>query len=146
VASNNVLHGDSGSSVPYRLQIPKYITVLPRHGVKGLLPIEVAWWWLFKVGIRSGQWVFVVSAEPRLAAELVIRAGVGLNVLWGVPYLDDTSVEALTEPMNDLTGEVKVADGLPPVYWEQGSLRVITVGMVIQLATHSGFNFMRIYA
>ena len=104
-------------------QVPKYITVESRTDMKGLLPIEVAWWWLFKVGVRSGQWVFLVSAEARLAAELVIRAGVGLNVMWGIPYLDDTSVEALADPMSDLTGKVRVADGLPPVRWEQESLQ-----------------------
>ena len=103
-------------------QVPKYITVTPREDMKGLLPIEVAWWWLFKVGVRSGQWVFLVSAEARLAAELLVRAGVGLNVMWGIPYLDDNTVEALTEPMNDLTGKVKVADGLPPVRWDQECL------------------------
>ena len=108
-------------------QIPRFITVLPREGTKGLLPVEVVWWWLHRIGVRAGGWVMLCSAESHLAADLSVRGGVGLNVTWGIPYLEESAVDSLQEPMSELTGEVKVADGLPDVRWKQDVERVPSV-------------------
>jgi hypothetical protein len=100
-------------------QIPPAITVL-ETGLYHSIPLEVAWWWLCRCGVQPGAWVAVVSNNAALAAALAVRAGTGLNLLWGLTELEMEDVGELDPYVQALKTQVKVADGLPPVQWDQG--------------------------
>ena len=103
------------------LQIPRVVTLVGPAPLYNLLPLEVCWWWLWRSGVGTGNWVAVVTNKPELVGQLAVRAGTGLNLLWGVPEADATEVADLTPYVDQLRSQVRVADGLPPIHWNQDS-------------------------
>ena len=100
------------------LQVPREITILDT-GLYHLLPLEVAWWFLWKCNIQPGSWVVVITNKPNLVGSLAVRAGVGLNLLWGVSEVEVEDTTDLNPYVDALQAQVRVADGLPPVQWNQ---------------------------
>ena len=84
------------------------------------VPLEVVWWLFWRWGLRAGDWVAMLTEKPKIVAATAVRAGVGLNVLWGIPFVEPDDVNDLNPYVSDLQGQIRVADGLPPVHWSQG--------------------------
>lgn len=97
-------------------QLPRVVTVLDTS-LYHALPLELAWWWLFRSGVETGRWVAVVSNKANLVGALAVRAGTGLNLWWGVPEVDAEDTKDLEPYVEQLKTQVRVADGLPPVRW-----------------------------
>ena len=117
------------------LQIPREITVLDTH-LYYLLPLEVAWWFLWRYGLMPGGWVAVISNKPQLVGALMVRAGTGLNVLWGIPEADVETEDELNPYVDALQMQLRVADGLPPVQWNQGFTGFVVVFSIVGLYAH----------
>ena len=99
-------------------QLPRQCTVL-ETGLYHVLPLELAWWWLFRSGLQPGGWVLLLGNKANLAGALAVRAGAGLNLTWGVLDVDGEDVGELDPHVTELQRQVKIADGLPPVNWIQ---------------------------
>ena len=94
-----------------------------------IVPVELVWWWLVKVG---ASWTMGLTVQPSLVGHLAQRAGVGINLTWLNVDIGDPTQEALTGLGEDLKREVKIADGLAPIPWEQtGTKEVKRVAAVL---------------
>jgi hypothetical protein len=81
------------------------------------MPIEVAGWYLRKVGAVAGSWVLTITPDNLLPCQLVVRAPTGLNVVWGLPV--EQGPDDLFEGAVTAAGIVKQLDAIPAVRWGQ---------------------------
>ena len=120
-------------------QLPRVVTVTD-HSLYHVLPLELAWWWLWRCGVQPGAWVLVLTNNARLVGALAVRAGIGLNLFWGVPEADIESAEELGPYLENLKSQVRVADGLPPVHWIHASPCIRCGGVAQSVWCHSSFT------
>ena len=115
-------------------------------GLYHLLPLEVGWWFLWRCGVQPGNWVVLVTNKPNIVGSLAVRAGVGISILWGLSEVEVDDTADLTPYVDALQAQVRVADGLPPVHWNQSSqpsppCQVLHGGRVLQVSEAILFQF-----
>jgi hypothetical protein len=100
-------------------QVPRQITTTESTLV-AVMPLEFAWWFVFRVGWAPAGWIMVLSNRAELVAGLAVRAAAGVNIVWGI-VRPDTGMDDVGAHQVELMRLIKICDGLPPVKWDQGS-------------------------
>ena len=74
--------------------MPNQITVYPANTHTDLLPVEVAVWFLGRMTVTHGDWVLTVGKDIKavLAAHILARGGLGINIVHGVDNLTTSEV------------------------------------------------------
>ena len=104
------------------MQIPQAITTNSSE-FAGILPVEIAGWFLRKEMVADGAWILVVTDDKaaKLAGSLIIRGGKGFNVVCGLSDVQG-SAEALETLSKDTTVIVlplmRSLDSLIEVSWD----------------------------
>ena len=102
-----------------------------------LLPVEVAWWWLHRVGVVTASWVLIVAQLPHLAAHVAVRSGVGLCqhrthrfswVVMGDVFLCQVALQKLCT-----TGVKQRMFGLDVFLTMEDVMRICALFQVVQL-------------
>ena len=117
-----VFHCPAPTVVAVRAQVPWQITVTESTLVAAL-PLEVAWWFVWRCGWQPAGWLLVMTNRAQLVAGLAVRAAAGTNIVWGMHGLectDQLATDDLNPHAEELTRLIKICDGLPPVKWAQG--------------------------
>ena len=105
-------------------QLPRQVTVTDST-LMALLPVEFAWWFVWRCGWAPAGWILVLSNRAELVAGLAVRAAAGVNIVWGVTRAD-TAMEDLAVHQTEVMRLITICDGLPPVRWTQGCTRTIS--------------------
>ena len=97
-------------------QLPRQITWGPSEYVH-LMPVEVAGWLMKHSDIEAGCWVMVLSRNVTLAAALVMRAPVEVNVVLGLSHLNVGAMEQVKDMVPTLVSSLKLHSRLHQVRW-----------------------------
>ena len=104
---------------PASSQLPRQITVTDST-VVAVVPVEFAWWFVWRLGWAPTGWIMVLSNRAELAAGLAVRAAAGVNVVWGITKPEVQTMEDLPPYETELRRLITISDGLPPIRWTQG--------------------------
>ena len=106
-------------------QLPRQFTGTGEWATTDMLSMELAGFFLRRLRAPACSWVLVLSAGESLAASLVTRGHVGLNVLNGVITSESTEAERrkAMERHGDLLCQAVVqCNAVCPITWTQASV------------------------
>ena len=106
-------------------QLPRQFTGTGEWSTTDMLSMELAGFFLRRLHAPACSWVLVLSAGESLAASLVTRGHVGLNVLNGVITSESTEAERrkAMERHGDLLCQAVVqCNAVCPITWTQASV------------------------
>ena len=65
---------------PLHPQLPRQVTINDSTLV-AVLPVEIAWWFVWRYGWAPSGWILVLSNRAELVAGLAVRAAAGVNLV-----------------------------------------------------------------
>ena len=103
-------------------QVPCVIT-RSTSGYCNVCPVEVVGWMMRRLSIAEGDWLLLITEDPgcALAAQIVMRAPVSVNVTVGISDLRNTpgDMAKLQQYSTNLViPSIKEANGLPTISWD----------------------------
>ena len=112
------------STKALRFRIPSIVTCGSAAYMHLLAP-EIVGHFLRQLGVASGQFVLIVSADCKLATMLLLRDPTGFNATWGLPRVAqgaDTIKLLRSGVIEEVLGLTRQVSSLPPIPWDHVSL------------------------
>ena len=105
-------------------QIPNSIHLVGSSWLHNIMPVELVGWWIWQLKIQGpSQWVMVVADDPRLVANLHVRSGMQVGIVFGGRYIAHTHQEAQTAMVRILQTTILDCNNTHFVEWGQGGVQ-----------------------
>ena len=105
-------------------QIPNSIHLVGSSWLHNIMPVELVGWWIWQLKIQGpSQWVMVVADDPRLVANLHVRCGMQVGIVFGGMYIAHTNQEAQTAMVRILQKTILDCNNTHFVEWGQGGVQ-----------------------